>query len=93
MQNESLQINTETHMNTKIKAAVIATFAAVVGLIGLWPSLSQHSYATGPRTVEQFKIVFLNNSGENPEAELNKASSAGWIFKAALGDKAVLFTK
>lgn len=80
-------------MNTKIKTAVLATVTAIAGLIVLWPGLSQHSYAAGPRTVEQFKIVYLTNTGENFEAELNKASAAGWIFKAALGDKAVLFTK
>jgi hypothetical protein len=82
-------------MNTKLRIAFLASFGAITGSFILWSTSFQHSYAAEPRTQtsEQFKIVYITNTGEDAEAELNKASAAGWIFKAVIGEKAVLFTK
>ena len=80
-------------MNTKVKASLASVLTAIICIAGLstWPS--HHALAGQARAVEQYKIIYLNNTGEDAEASLNKAAAEGWEFKAALGGDAVLFSK
>jgi len=75
-------------------AAFLFTNIVIAGSI-FWSCLSHNHYAAEPRNAEQFKLVYITNTGEDAEVELNKASATGWRFKAALGDKTkvVIFTK
>ncbi|MGB8354075.1 MAG: hypothetical protein WCD79_09335 [Chthoniobacteraceae bacterium] len=79
-------------MNTKLKT-VAALLMAIAGFAVLWPSLARHSYAAEPHAVEQYKVLYMENTGENFETELNKLAASGWKFKAALRDKEVLLSK
>jgi len=80
-------------MNTKTKASFATVITTIMGIAVMWAWSSQHAAAVGPRGAEQYKVIYVNNTGEDFEATLNKASADGWKFKAALGDKAVLFVK
>ena len=81
------------HTNTNAKIVFATILTAAISFMILWACLSQHGYAAEPSAVEQYKIVYLTNSGEDAEATLNKLSVDGWKFKASVGNSALLLTK